>query len=157
VHGRVDQWHHPAWSPPSTFSHAGDAGMTGSGVWCAVHAAVLQQAKATAGRRVSTVEKLTMCCETARGMAHLNSCHIIHRDLAARNVLLATGNVCKVADFGLSRVVQGQAGGATEYYQSNQVNLVIGRARSIPRGCVWFAARAEPPPTSTVRVVNPAK
>ncbi len=28
---------------------------------------------------------------------------VIHGDLAARNVLLAAGNVVKVADFGLSR------------------------------------------------------
>jgi len=31
---------------------------------------------------------------------------VIHGDLAARNVLLAAGNVVKVADFGLSRQTQ---------------------------------------------------
>jgi fyn-related kinase len=31
----------------------------------------------------------------------------VHRDLAARNVLVGEGNVCKVGDFGLARVVEG--------------------------------------------------
>ena len=30
---------------------------------------------------------------------------MVHRDLAARNVLVATGKVCKVSDFGLTRDV----------------------------------------------------
>jgi serine/threonine protein kinase len=47
--------------------------------------------------------KLALSIDTARGMNHLVQKHFIHRDLAARNVLVATGMVGKVADFGLSR------------------------------------------------------
>lgn len=47
--------------------------------------------------------KLRLCLDAAKGMNHLVKQHFIHRDLAARNVLVATGNVGKVADFGLSR------------------------------------------------------
>ena len=39
-------------------------------------------------------------------MGHLAQHNFVHRDLAARNVLLSSGVVCKVADFGLSRRVQ---------------------------------------------------
>eukprot|EP00729_Bicosta_minor_P012375 gene12375-6579_t len=47
--------------------------------------------------------KLRLCLDAAKGMNHLVKQHFIHRDLAARNILVATGNVGKVADFGLSR------------------------------------------------------
>ena len=39
-------------------------------------------------------------------MAYLEEHSHIHRDLAARNVLVGDGNVCKVADYGLARVIK---------------------------------------------------
>ena len=51
-------------------------------------------------------EKYRFCSEVAAGLEHLGAHNFVHRDLAARNVLLGTGMVCKVADFGLSRRVQ---------------------------------------------------
>ena len=44
--------------------------------------------------------KLQFALHTAKGMEHLASLRFIHRDLAARNVLIATGMIAKVADFG---------------------------------------------------------
>ena len=38
-------------------------------------------------------------------MAYLESRNYSHRDLAARNVLMARGNIAKIADFGLSKML----------------------------------------------------
>ena len=46
-----------------------------------------------------------MAAQIAAGMAFLETQNFIHRDLAARNILVGENNVCKVADFGLARVV----------------------------------------------------
>ncbi|CAF3712933.1 unnamed protein product [Rotaria socialis] len=50
------------------------------------------------------VSQLTkMCRDIAKGMAYLESNHVIHRDLAARNCLVDKDGRVKVGDFGLSR------------------------------------------------------
>ena len=41
-------------------------------------------------------------------MAYLESLQLLHRDLAARNVLVGELLVCKVADFGLARIMEGE-------------------------------------------------
>ncbi|KAL5265261.1 hypothetical protein ACHWQZ_G006110 [Mnemiopsis leidyi] len=46
---------------------------------------------------------LNYCRDIVRGMKYLSERGYIHRDLAARNVLLTRMEVCKIADFGLSR------------------------------------------------------
>lgn len=39
-------------------------------------------------------------------MCYLESQNYIHRDLAARNILVGEGNICKVGDFGLARLIK---------------------------------------------------
>lgn len=43
-------------------------------------------------------------------MSYLEERRIVHRDLAARNVLVGDNLACKVADFGLARLLKVSAG-----------------------------------------------
>eukprot|EP00039_Didymoeca_costata_P014829 m.244994 g.244994 ORF g.244994 m.244994 type:complete len:1378 (+) comp16106_c0_seq31:355-4488(+) len=75
------------------------------------------KSRAETNERLTEVERLTIAIQIAKGMAHLVEHNFIHRDLAARNVLLATGMICKVADFGLSRGAKNTEG-SEDYYRS---------------------------------------
>ncbi|XP_072304855.1 protein-tyrosine kinase 6b [Eucyclogobius newberryi] len=58
------------------------------------------------GKHQDTVSLVDMGAQVADGMTYLEENNCIHRDLAARNVLVGDGYICKVADFGLGRVIK---------------------------------------------------
>eukprot|EP00079_Xenopus_tropicalis_P013625 XP_002942431.1 PREDICTED: tyrosine-protein kinase Srms [Xenopus tropicalis] len=58
------------------------------------------------GRYLTAANFMHIISQVAEGMAYLENNHVVHRDLAARNVLVGEELVCKVADFGLARILK---------------------------------------------------
>ncbi|GMT28923.1 hypothetical protein PFISCL1PPCAC_20220 [Pristionchus fissidentatus] len=57
------------------------------------------------GRKTEDLEKLVYLFEGSRGMLYLHSKKCVHRDLAARNCLISSTGRIKIADFGLSKLI----------------------------------------------------
>ncbi|XP_065175011.1 tyrosine-protein kinase SRK2-like [Sycon ciliatum] len=57
------------------------------------------------GHTLDMKQLIDMAAQVAAGMAYLEAQNYIHRDLAARNILVGENLVCKVADFGLARLI----------------------------------------------------
>ncbi|XP_056588200.1 protein-tyrosine kinase 6b [Triplophysa dalaica] len=58
------------------------------------------------GETLDLASLIDMAAQVVEGMAYLEANNSIHRDLAARNVLVGDGYICKVADFGLARIIK---------------------------------------------------
>uniref|UniRef100_A0A3B5BK14 non-specific protein-tyrosine kinase n=1 Tax=Stegastes partitus TaxID=144197 RepID=A0A3B5BK14_9TELE len=61
---------------------------------------------AAEGQVLTSAHLIYMGSQVAEGMAYLEDRNIVHRDLAARNILVGDDLVCKVADFGLARIIK---------------------------------------------------
>lgn len=54
----------------------------------------------------TVIQLVGMLRGIAAGMKYLADMNYVHRDLAARNILVNSNLVCKVSDFGLSRILE---------------------------------------------------
>lgn len=79
----------------------------------------------------TVIQLVGMLRGIAAGMRYLSDMGYVHRDLAARNILVNSNLVCKVSDFGLSRVIDDdpEAVYTTTVSQLNRL-LAIPRALS---------------------------
>uniref|UniRef100_A0A3B4EV42 Tyrosine-protein kinase n=1 Tax=Pundamilia nyererei TaxID=303518 RepID=A0A3B4EV42_9CICH len=58
------------------------------------------------GRHLNLVMLVDMAAKIADGMAFIERMNYIHRDLRAANILVGENLVCKIADFGLARLIE---------------------------------------------------
>ncbi|KAM9369613.1 tyrosine-protein kinase Fgr isoform 3-T3 [Phaethornis superciliosus] len=58
------------------------------------------------GRYLKLPQLVDMAAQIAAGMAYIERMNYIHRDLRAANILVGENLVCKIADFGLARLIE---------------------------------------------------
>jgi fyn-related kinase len=73
------------------------------------------------GLKLRLPSLVDMAADVANGMSHLEEMSFIHRDLAARNILVGEENICKVADFGFARLVEGAKPGEMAVFTAEQM------------------------------------
>uniref|UniRef100_A0A8D2AWB0 Tyrosine-protein kinase n=1 Tax=Sciurus vulgaris TaxID=55149 RepID=A0A8D2AWB0_SCIVU len=64
--------------------------------------------KSDEGSRLSLPRLIDMSAQIAEGMAYIERMNSIHRDLRAANILVSETLCCKIADFGLARIVDSE-------------------------------------------------
>ncbi|KAM9786656.1 tyrosine-protein kinase Lck [Syngnathus typhle] len=67
---------------------------------------LLEYLKTTKGSKLPIKTLIDMSSQVADGMAYIEQKNYIHRDLRAANILVSYELICKVADFGLARLIE---------------------------------------------------
>ncbi|XP_061696045.1 ephrin type-A receptor 4-like isoform X2 [Syngnathoides biaculeatus] len=86
----------------------------------------------------TVIQLVGMLRGIASGMKYLSDMSYVHRDLAARNILVNSNLVCKVSDFGLSRVLEDDP--EAEYTTSEALGTYLSPGGKIP--IRWTAPEA---------------
>lgn len=85
----------------------------------------------------SVLQLVGMLRGIAAGMKYLANMNYVHRDLAARNILVNSNLVCKVSDFGLSRVLEDDP--EATYTTSVSAKVAVTPGHGGPEGEAGFA------------------
>ncbi|XP_066479837.1 tyrosine-protein kinase Blk [Tiliqua scincoides] len=64
--------------------------------------------KTQEGRKLSLPKLIDFSAQVAEGMAYIERMNSIHRDLRAANILVSETLCCKIADFGLARIIENE-------------------------------------------------
>ncbi|XP_026728221.1 focal adhesion kinase 1 isoform X2 [Trichoplusia ni] len=109
------------------FSHPHIIGLVGvcssPPIWIVMELATLGEMRAYLqqnAHRLATSTLVLYIYQLSTALSYLESKKFVHRDIAARNVLVSTPNCVKLADFGLSKMVEDKS-----YYKASRGKLPI--------------------------------
>ncbi|XP_073962975.1 protein tyrosine kinase 2 Fak isoform X2 [Choristoneura fumiferana] len=109
------------------FSHPHIIGLVGvcsaPPIWIVMELATLGEMRAYLqqnARRLETCTLVLYIYQLSTALSYLESKKFVHRDIAARNVLVSTPTCVKLADFGLSKMVEDKS-----YYKASRGKLPI--------------------------------
>lgn len=109
------------------FSHPHIIGLVGvcstPPIWIVMELATLGEMRAYLQQNAHRLEVVTLVqyiYQLSTALSYLESKKFVHRDIAARNVLVSTPTCVKLADFGLSKMVEDKS-----YYKASRGKLPI--------------------------------
>ncbi|XP_034755929.1 tyrosine-protein kinase Blk [Etheostoma cragini] len=73
-----------------------------------INGCLLDFLKSDAGKRLKLNKLIDMSAQIAEGMAYIEKKNYIHRDVRAANILVSDSLHCKIADFGLARIIESE-------------------------------------------------
>ncbi|XP_062324131.1 tyrosine-protein kinase Blk isoform X2 [Osmerus eperlanus] len=71
-----------------------------------INGSLLDFLKTDEGKKLKMTKLIDMSAQIAEGMAYIEKKNYIHRDLRAANILVNETLHCKIADFGLARIIE---------------------------------------------------
>ncbi|XP_031178157.1 tyrosine-protein kinase Blk [Sander lucioperca] len=73
-----------------------------------INGCLLDYLKSDEGKQLKLNKLIDMSAQIAEGMAYIEKKNYIHRDVRAANILVSDSLHCKIADFGLARIIESE-------------------------------------------------